>query len=82
LSAGVLLLAYQTNDFTLSGIITKVGELAAIHTLIAGVCIITATIVQSAIYPFHRWLLSAMTSAYSETGFDAQRDLLVVQVYC
>jgi NAD(P)H-quinone oxidoreductase subunit 5 len=25
-------------------------------------CIITAAIIQSAIYPFHRWLLSAMTS--------------------
>jgi NAD(P)H-quinone oxidoreductase subunit 5 len=51
LSAGVLLLAYQTNDFTLSGIITKVGDFAVSHTLIAGVCIITATIIQSAIYP-------------------------------
>jgi NAD(P)H-quinone oxidoreductase subunit 5 len=74
LSAGVLLLAYQTNDFTLSGIITKVGDLPQYIALIAGVCIITAAIIQSAIYPFHRWLLSAMTaptpaSALMHAGF-------------
>jgi NAD(P)H-quinone oxidoreductase subunit 5 len=61
LSAGVLLLAFQTESFTLSGIISKLNVPQSI-TLIAGLCIITAAIIQSAIYPFHRWLLSAMTS--------------------
>lgn len=74
LSAGVLLLAYQTNDFTLSGILTKVDDLKQYIVLIAGLCIITAAIIQSAIYPFHRWLLSAMTaptpaSALMHAGF-------------
>jgi NAD(P)H-quinone oxidoreductase subunit 5 len=60
LSAGVLLLAFQTESFTLSGIISKLSTSQSI-TLVAA-CIITAAIIQSAIYPFHRWLLSAMTS--------------------
>jgi NAD(P)H-quinone oxidoreductase subunit 5 len=62
LSAGVLLLAFQTESFTLSGIISKLSNVPQSITLIAGLCIITAAIIQSAIYPFHRWLLSAMTS--------------------
>ncbi len=74
LSAGVLLLAFQTNDFTLSGIISKLDNLPKHITLISGLCIITAALIQSAIYPFHRWLLSAMTaptpaSALMHAGF-------------
>jgi NAD(P)H-quinone oxidoreductase subunit 5 len=74
LSAGVVLLAYQTNDYTLSGIITKVNNLPQYVSLVAALCIITAAIIQSAIYPFHRWLLSAMTaptpaSALMHAGF-------------
>jgi NAD(P)H-quinone oxidoreductase subunit 5 len=57
LSAGVLLLAFQTESFTLSGIISKLSNVPQSITLIAGLCIITAAIIQSAIYPFHRWLL-------------------------
>lgn len=74
LSVGVLLLAYQTDDYTLSGISTKVNDLPQYVSLIAALCIITAAIIQSAIYPFHRWLLSAMTaptpaSALMHAGF-------------
>lgn len=74
LSAGVLLLAFQTEDFTLNGIISKLNSLPQYITLISGVCIIFAAIIQSAIYPFHRWLLSAMTaptpaSALMHAGF-------------
>jgi NAD(P)H-quinone oxidoreductase subunit 5 len=74
LSVGVLLLAYQVNDYTLTGIINKVNDLPQYISLIAALCIITAAIIQSAIYPFHRWLLSAMTaptpaSALMHAGF-------------
>lgn len=74
LSFGVLLLAFQTNDFALSGIISKLDNLPKHITFIAALCIITAAIIQSAIYPFHRWLLSAMTaptpaSALMHAGF-------------
>ncbi|QKJ61668.1 proton-conducting transporter membrane subunit [Flavobacterium sp. M31R6] len=74
LSAGVLLLAFQTGGFTLSGILVKVNSLPQHITLLSGLCIITAALIQSAIYPFHRWLLSAMTaptpaSALMHAGF-------------
>jgi NAD(P)H-quinone oxidoreductase subunit 5 len=74
LSTGVLLLAFQTRDFTLTGILVKVNSLPQHITLLSGLCIITAAIIQSAIYPFHRWLLSAMTaptpaSALMHAGF-------------
>jgi NAD(P)H-quinone oxidoreductase subunit 5 len=42
LSAGVLLLAFQTESFTLSGIISKLSNVPQSITLIAGLCIITA----------------------------------------
>ena len=74
LSLGVLLLAFETDAFTLSAIISKVNDLPQYITLISGLCIITAALIQSAIYPFHRWLLSAMTaptpaSALMHAGF-------------
>ena len=74
LSIGVLLLAFETNTFTLSAIISKLKDLPQYITLISGLCIIIAALIQSAIYPFHRWLLSAMTaptpaSALMHAGF-------------
>lgn len=74
LSVGVLLLAFYSKEFTVSGISQVVNELPGYITIIAALCIIAAAIVQSAIYPFHRWLLSAMTaptpaSALMHAGF-------------
>lgn len=74
LSCGVLLLAFGVKDFTLNGIMSKIDYLPQHIVIISGLCIITAAIVQSAIYPFHRWLLSAMTaptpaSALMHAGF-------------
>ncbi|WP_028376577.1 proton-conducting transporter membrane subunit [Leeuwenhoekiella sp. MAR_2009_132] len=62
LSIGVLLLAFESENFTVSGITLSVAALPNTILLIAALCIIIAALVQSAIYPFHRWLLSAMTS--------------------
>lgn len=62
LSAGVLCLAFSSNTFTISGLSDVVGELPRYITIPAAMCLIAAGLVQSAIYPFHRWLLSAMTS--------------------
>lgn len=62
LSLGVLLLAFYSNEFTLTGLTGVVATLPYYIVLLAALCIIMAAIVQSAIYPFHRWLLSAMTS--------------------
>ncbi|MDO3693980.1 proton-conducting transporter membrane subunit [Wenyingzhuangia sp. chi5] len=74
LSLGVLLLAYQTKTFTLNGILSKLNDLHSLTLLLAAFCIIISGVIQSAIYPFHRWLLSAMTaptpaSALMHAGF-------------
>ncbi len=74
LTAGVLLLAYQSNSYTLSLINANINNLPKAVLLIASICIIISAIIQSAIYPFHRWLLSAMTaptpaSALMHAGF-------------
>ena len=74
LSLGVLILAYQINDYTLQGIIQKIDTVPSHWVLISALLIITSAIIQSAIYPFHRWLLSAMTaptpaSALMHAGF-------------
>lgn len=62
LAAGLCLLAFQLENYYLSDIILQLNELPYYVVLIAAICIIIAAIIQSAIYPFHRWLLSAMTS--------------------
>ena len=74
LSIGLLLLAFNSRAFTVSGLSLVVNELPIYITVISALCIIAAAIVQSAIYPFHRWLLSAMTaptpaSALMHAGF-------------
>lgn len=74
LGIGLALLAYQSNQFTLSGLIDAIEVVPKYMLIIATLCIITAAIIQSAIYPFHRWLLSAMTaptpaSALMHAGF-------------
>lgn len=62
LAVGLLLLAFYSGDFTVNGLAIAVITLPSYITIIAASCVIAAAIVQSAIYPFHRWLLSAMTS--------------------
>ena len=74
LSVGVILLAFLTDQFTLSGIVDNLESVPFYFLLIAALLIITSAIIQSAIYPFHRWLLSAMTaptpaSALMHAGF-------------
>ena len=74
LSVGVLLLSFQSGAFTLGTLTDSIDTLPQHTVVIAAICIITAAIVQSAIYPFHRWLLSAMTaptpaSALMHAGF-------------
>ncbi len=74
LSLGIFLLAFYSNEFTITGLMASLDNIPSYVTLIAGLLIIGAAIVQSAIYPFHRWLLSAMTaptpaSALMHAGF-------------
>ncbi len=74
LTVGLLSIAFYTNRFTITELSLAVGDVPRWMLMISAFCIIGAAIVQSAIYPFHRWLLSAMTaptpaSALMHAGF-------------
>lgn len=74
LAVGILVLAFYTEQFTITELSSAVNEVPRWILMISAFCIIGAAIVQSAIYPFHRWLLSAMTaptpaSALMHAGF-------------
>ncbi len=62
LTIGVLILAHITGQYTILGIAYDIDKVPQYLLIIAALFIIVAAIIQSAIYPFHRWLLSAMTS--------------------
>lgn len=74
LSIGLLLLASYNHTITLSGVINGIGKTPDHIIVIAALCIIVAALIQSAIFPFHKWLLSSMTaptpaSALMHAGF-------------
>ncbi|RZS93800.1 proton-conducting transporter membrane subunit [Aquimarina brevivitae] len=74
LSVGLLIPAFYTGVFTITKLTALISEIPLFITLISAMCIIGAAVVQSAMYPFHRWLLSAMTaptpaSALMHAGF-------------
>jgi NAD(P)H-quinone oxidoreductase subunit 5 len=74
LTFGVSLLAFNTEQFTITGLSSALNDVPSWILMVSAFCIIGAAIVQSAIYPFHRWLLSAMTaptpaSALMHAGF-------------
>ncbi len=74
LSIGLLILSFKSGVYTINQLSEAVFEVPLLFTIPAALCIIMAAIVQSAIYPFHRWLLSAMTaptpaSALMHAGF-------------
>ena len=74
LSVGLLLLASYHNVITLSALTGSVGTTPHYLVVISALCIIMAALVQSAIFPFHKWLLSSMTaptpaSALMHAGF-------------
>jgi NAD(P)H-quinone oxidoreductase subunit 5 len=73
-AAGILILAFSSNVFTLSALFLELHTIPHYLVLLASLFIIVAALVQSAVYPFHRWLLSAMTaptpaSALMHAGF-------------
>ncbi len=74
LTTALLLMVLYSKQFTISGLSQVVGDLPLFILIPSALFIIAAAIVQSAIYPFHRWLLSAMTaptpaSALMHAGF-------------
>jgi NAD(P)H-quinone oxidoreductase subunit 5 len=62
LAIAIGILAYSTGMYTKNEILANLETVPQMMTTISALCIIVAAIIQSAIFPFHRWLLSAMTS--------------------
>lgn len=56
------ILVYSTGAFTKNEILANLDSVPQWLSTISALFIIVSAIVQSAIFPFHRWLLSAMTS--------------------
>ena len=62
LSLSLALLVFETNIWFLNDVLAIVPDLATITVGLAAFGIVIAALIQSAIFPFHKWLMSAMTS--------------------
>ncbi|WP_296317086.1 proton-conducting transporter membrane subunit [Winogradskyella sp. UBA3174] len=62
LAIAIGILAYSTGTYTKNEILANLDTVPQWMSTVSALCIIVAAIIQSAIFPFHRWLLSAMTS--------------------
>ncbi|MFB6270619.1 MAG: proton-conducting transporter membrane subunit [Halobacterium sp.] len=74
LVAGLAVLAWATGTATITGILGQVETVAGPFALAAIACLVLAAMLQSALFPFHTWLLSSMTaptpaSALMHAGF-------------
>lgn len=74
LTAGLGIPAVSLETYQLSHLLEGLSGLPTLYLFISALLLITAGMIQSAIYPFHRWLLSSMTaptpsSALMHAGF-------------
>ncbi len=74
LALGVGVPAFWAQAFGLRELLGSLDHLPATLLVFSALCITTAAVIQSAMYPFHRWLLSSMTaptpaSALMHAGF-------------
>lgn len=74
LGIALALLAYESGEGTVSGLMASLGDVPQWSLILASFLVIAAAMIQSAIFPFHRWLLSSMTaptpaSALMHAGF-------------
>jgi NAD(P)H-quinone oxidoreductase subunit 5 len=74
LAAGLTALWWATGATTISGVASAAGSLGGPVWLLAASCLVLAAMIQSALVPFHTWLLSSMTaptpaSALMHAGF-------------
>ncbi|KDE57938.1 oxidoreductase [Halostagnicola sp. A56] len=74
LAGAVMLLAWATGSTTLTGIFAGLEDVSRTVALVAAAGVVLAAMVQSALVPFHGWLLSSMTaptpaSALMHAGF-------------
>jgi len=74
LGMGLMLPAILTQNYVISDLLLSLDTLPNYIIMISALCIIIAALIQSAVFPFQRWLLSAMTaptpaSALMHAGF-------------
>ncbi|MDF9747419.1 proton-conducting transporter membrane subunit [Natrinema salsiterrestre] len=74
LAAALAALAWATGTTTVTGILEALESAPNAVTFVAAAAIVLAAIIQSALFPFHNWLLSSMTaptpaSALMHAGF-------------
>ncbi|PSQ88974.1 MAG: oxidoreductase [Bacteroidetes bacterium QH_2_63_10] len=62
-------LGVQTGTWTIDGVLAAVGTLPMPVVVTASILLILAAMIQSALVPFHRWLLSSMTAPTPVSGF-------------
>ncbi len=62
LGVGLLILSWYTKQYTIVKISEQVEDLPLFAKIGAALALILAAIIQSAIFPFQRWLMSVMTS--------------------
>jgi len=70
LLAGALgLLGVQAGTWTIDGVLAAVGSLSTPVVVVAASMLLFAAMIQSALVPFHRWLLSSMTAPTPVSAF-------------
>jgi NAD(P)H-quinone oxidoreductase subunit 5 len=69
LAAAIGIVITQTGQWTLSGAMAQVDAMDTSVVLVAAALVILAAAVQSALVPFHRWLLSSMTAPTPVSAF-------------
>jgi len=84
LGVALATLWWQTGSTTVSGLATSVGSVSSTVVLFAAGTLLLAAMIQSALVPFHTWLLSSMTaptpaSALMHAGFVNAGGILLVR---
>jgi len=69
LSGALALLGVQAGTWTIDGVLATVGSLSLPVVAPAATLLLLAAMIQSALVPFHRWLLSSMTAPTPVSAF-------------
>jgi NAD(P)H-quinone oxidoreductase subunit 5 len=84
LSLAIAVLWWQTGATTVTGIVASVGSLPTSTVFLVSALLVLAAMIQSALLPFHTWLLASMTaptpaSALMHAGFVNAGGILLVR---
>lgn len=60
--------AFQTGSFTLTELLNNLNRIPNPVQLLSAILLIISALIQSALFPFHRWLLSSMTAPTPASG--------------